>query len=153
MTTATSKKTTRSGNPAVRAAAAKETAAARRARLEAEAKAAQEAEEAKARAAEEFKNLVLPAPVLDADGYEVIPDNSQLEGQSYKFKVGGRAYVMPNLRYLPVNLALGGKTEEEVHSAIFGRYAPDLLDHCSADQLRHIMKRWTEFSKGVGLGE
>lgn len=152
-TPTTTKRAARSGNPAVKATAAKETAAARRKRIEDEAaaRAAQEAAQAKAR--EEFKALVLPEPEFDSDGYEIIPDKSQLAGHSYKFKVGGRAYTLPNVQYLPVNLALGGKTEEEVHAAVFGRYAPDLLEYCSADQFRHIIKRWTEFSGGLSLGE
>jgi hypothetical protein len=151
--TTTTKRATRSGNPATKAAAVKETAASKRARIEAEARERAEQEERARKAQEEFQALVLPAPELDDDGYEIIPDRSQLEGQSYKFKVGGKAYVLPNLQYLPVNLALGGKTEEEVHAAVFGRYAPDLLDHCSADQMKHIFKRWMDYSKGVGLGE
>jgi hypothetical protein len=152
-TTPTASRASRSGNPATKSAAAKATAAKKRADIEAEAAARAAQEERQRKAQEDFKNLVLPAPVLDEDGYEIIPDKSTLEGQSYKFKVAGKAYVLPNLQYLPVNLALGGKTEEEVHAAVFGRYAPDLLDYCSADQLTHIFKRWTEYSKGVGLGE
>lgn len=154
MTTApATKRASRSGNPAVKAEATQTAAAKKRAEIEAEAKARAEQEAARAKAREDFQNLVLPAPELDEDGYEIIPDKSQLEGQSYKFKVGGNAYTLPNLQYLPVSLALGGKTEEETHAAVFGRYAPDLLNHASADQLTHIFKRWTEHSKGVGLGE
>ena len=156
MTTApATKRAARSGNPAVKAEAAKETAAAKRARIEAEAMARATQEEAARKAAEEFANLQLPDPELDEDGYEIIPDKSRLEGQSYKFKVGGKAYELPNLQYLPIGLALRfeSMSEDDVHAAVFGRYAPDLFDHASADQLRHIMKRWQTYSQGVGLGE
>lgn len=154
-TTATTKRAARSGNPATKASAVKETAAAKAKRIEAEAAQRAEIEAAKAKAAEDFRNLKLGAPELDADGFEIVPDRSTLEGQSYKFKVGDQAYVLPNLQYLPVGMAmkLQTGTEQEIQAAIFGRYAPDLLDHASADQLMHIMKRWQEFSQGVGLGE
>jgi hypothetical protein len=152
-TTTTPKRAARSGNPAVKAAGAKETTAAKRQRIEAEAAERAAREEAQRKAQEEFRNLVLPAPEFDADGYEIIPDRSALEGQSYKFKVSGKSYTLPNLQYLPVSLALGGKTEDEVNAAVFGRYAPDLLEYASADQLKHIIKRWTDYSAGVGLGE
>lgn len=148
MTTATTKKPS--------AAAAKAVAAAKKRdeiQAEAEARAAQE--EARRKAREEFENLVLPEPELDEDGYEVVPDRSKLEGGSYKFKVGGRAYVLPNLQYLPANLGLklGQLSEGEVYAEVFGKYAPDLLDHASADQLQHVLKRWQNYSAGVGLGE
>lgn len=143
----TAKKTT-TGNPA--SAAAK-----RRADIEAEAAARAAQEERQRAAALAFENLQLPEPVLDADGYEVIPDKSALDGGSYKFKVAGNAYVLPNLQYLPVGMAmtLTQGTESEAQAAIFGRYAPGVFDHASADQLMHIMKRWQKFSQGVGLGE
>lgn len=154
-TTATTKRAARSGNPATKATAAKETAAAKKARIEAEA-AERAAQEARIRKAQEaFKALELPAPEFDADGYEIIPDKSKLEGQSYKFAVGGKRYTIPNLQYLPASLGmrLGNMSQDETVTAVFGRYAPDLLDHCSADQLQHILKRWQEYSQGVGLGE
>lgn len=138
----------KSGNPATAAAAKK-------AKIEAEARDAQEKEAAKLKAQEEFRNLILPDAVLDDEGYEIIPDQSALEGGSYKFKVAGVAYTLPNLQYLPVSLAMSfSKMQEtDVNAAVFGRYAPGVLDHASADQLRHIIKRWTDHSKGVGLGE
>ena len=145
MTTA---KKTNSTNPAT--AAAK-----KRADIEAEAAARAAQEERIRKAREDFENMVLPAPVLDEDGYEVIPDRSALEGGSYKFKLAGNAYVLPNLQYLPISLAqsLTRGTEAEANAAIFGRYAPGVLEHASADQLMHIIKRWKDHSAGVGLGE
>lgn len=150
-TTTTAKRPSKSGNPATAAAAA----AKKRADIEAEEAARAAAEEAKRKAQEAFQNLVLPEPELDADGYEIVPDRSKLEGGSYKFKVNGKAYVLPNLQYLPANLGLrlGQLSEGQVYAEIFGRYAPDLLDHASADQLQHILKRWQNYSAGVGLGE
>jgi hypothetical protein len=150
MTTATTRKAARSGNPATRAKATKT-----KAEVEAEAAARAAHEEQVRKAQAEFQALVLPEPVLDDEGYEVIPDKSKLEGQSYKFKVGGKAYILPNMQYLPASLGmkLGSMTEADANAAIFGRYAPDLLDHASADQLQHVLKRWQEYSKGVGLGE
>lgn len=152
-TTSTTKRAARSGNPATKAQAKADAAASRKAQIEADEEARRLREEAKLRAQEEFRNLVLPEPELDDDGYEIIPDKSKLEGNTYKFKVGGQPYELPNLQYLPVELALGGKTEDEVNAAVFGRYAPDLFAYASADQLRHIMKRWQSYSAGVGLGE
>jgi hypothetical protein len=154
-TAATTKGAARSGNPATKAKAAAETAASKKARIEAEAAERAAAEERIRKAQEAFQNLKLPEPEFDEDGYEVIPDKSKLEGQSYKFMVGGKKYVIPNLQYLPasIGMRLGKMTEEDVHTAVFGRYAPDLMDHCSADQLQHILKRWQEYSQGVGLGE
>jgi len=151
----TTKTGARSGNPATKAAAQKETAATKKARIEAEARERAEQEAAAAKAREAFENMVLPPLELDADGYEVIPDRSKLEGGAYRFKVGGNAYTLPNLQYLPVALAhkLMTATETEANAAIFGRYAPGLLEDASADQLMHVMKRWREFSAGVGLGE
>lgn len=149
------KRAARSGNPAVKAAAQAETAADRRARIQAEADARAAKAEARRKAQEAFENLVLPEAELDEDGYEIVPDKSKLEGGSYKFKVDGKAYVLPNLQYLPANLGLrfGQMEEGEVYGAVFGRYAPDLLDHASADQLQHVLKRWQQHSAGVGLGE
>ena len=155
-TTATTKRAAKSGNPAVRAAAKPRKT---KAEIEAEAAARAAAEEKQAeaqrQAREAFENMVLPPLELDADGYEIVPDKSTLEGGSYKFKVGGNAYVLPNLQYLPVSIAhkLMHAPEDEANAAIFSRYAPGLLDHASADQLIHVVKRWREFSAGVGLGE
>lgn len=136
----------KSGNPAVAAAAKKA----------AEAAAAQEAE-AQAAAAEQarakFVALALPAPVFDEDGYEVIPE---AEGGSYKFKVKGHPFVLPKLSHLPLAVAQqlrDAKTEEAAQALIFDRYAPDLYEYAGADELLHIMKRWMDYSKGVGLGE
>lgn len=145
---ATATRATKSGNPATAAAAKK-------AAIEAEAKAREEKDAARAKALEEFKTMVLPEPVLDDDGYEVIPDKTTLAGGSYKFKLGGQAFVLPNLQYLPVGLAMKFNTmsEQDAQAAIFGRYIPGVFDVASADQLMHIMKRWTEYSQGVGLGE
>jgi hypothetical protein len=150
-TTATTKRAARSGNPAVRATATKKT----KAQVEEEAAARAAQEEAQAKARKAFEDMVLPPLELDEDGYEVIPDKSMLEGGSYKFKVGGNAYVLPNLQYLPVSLAhkLMSAPEDEANAAIFGRYAPGLLESASADQLLHVVKRWREYSAGVGLGE
>jgi len=150
-TTATTKRAAKSGNPATRAAAARKT----KAEIEAEAAAREAAAEAQRQAREAFEKMVLPEAEFDADGYEVIPDKSKLEGGSYRFKVGDQAYVLPNLQYLPVAIAhkLMNAPEDEANAAIFGRYAPGLLDHASADQLIHVVKRWREFSAGVGLGE
>lgn len=156
MTTATTTKAAaRSGNPATKAAATKAAAAKKRADIEAEEAARAAQAEARAKAQEDFRNLVLPAPELDEDGYEIVPDKSKLDGQSYKFKVDGHAYVLPNLQYMPASLGLrfGQLSEGEVYAEVFGRYAPDLLDHASADQLQHILKRWQNYSAGVGLGE
>lgn len=150
-TTTTAKRAARSGNPATRAAGKAKT----KAEIEAEAAARAAQEEARRKAQEAFENLVLPEPELDADGYEIVPDKSKLEGGSYKFKVDGKAYVLPNLQYLPANLGLklGQLSEGQVYAEVFGRYAPDLLEHASADQLQHVLKRWQNYSAGVGLGE
>jgi len=154
-TTATTKRAARSGNPATRAAAA---AAAKKtkAEVEAEAAARAEAEEAQRKAREQFENMVLPAPEFDTDGYEIVPDKSKLEGGTYRFKVDGQAYELPNLQYLPVALAqrmMNASSAGEADAMIFERYAPGLLEHASADQFMHVIKRWKDYSAGVGLGE
>lgn len=119
--------------------------------------AAQEAEVEAQRLAmvKQFQEMVLPEPVLDEDGYETVPDKSTEPGGSYKFTVRGNRYQLPNLQYLPVNIAqqlpkLGDQAGLEL---VLSRYAPDLLEHATADQLLHISKRWMEHSKGMTLGE
>jgi hypothetical protein len=143
---ATARSTTRkapaskSGNPATRAAVAKI-----QAEQEAEDAARQEAAAAHVRA--RFASLELPAPVFDEDGYEVIPDLSNEEGGSYKFKVRGQAFTLPKLQYLPLSVAKKlqeAKTEAEAQSLIFERYVPELLEYAGADELMHVMKRWTD---------
>lgn len=139
----------KSGNPAVRAAAAKQDAA--QLEQDAAAKAA-----AKAAAAAKFEAFALPAPVFDDEGYEVIPDATAEEGGSYKFKVRGHAFTLPKLQYLPLAVAQqlkDAKTEEEAHAVIFGRYVPELLEYAGQTEIMHVMKRWTDYSKGLGLGE
>ena len=146
---AAKKKSARSGNPAVKAAAAKAVDL-----EEQEAQAAREAQGARIR--EEFANLELPAPVFDEDGYEIIPDRSAEEGGSYKFKVKGQPFILPKIQYLPLAVAQQMKdaqTDTEAQLVIFQRYAPDLLAYAGSDELLHVMKRWTEYSKGLGLGE
>lgn len=142
------KPASRSGNPAT-AAAAK--------RAE-EARARQDQEEREAAAAavrEQFASLKLDAPVLDDEGYEIIPDPGGKDGGMYKFRVKGQAFTLPNLQYLPLGIAqqLGSLTEAQAQSLIFGRYCPELLDVASAAELMHVMKRWQDFSKGISLGE
>lgn len=138
----------KTGNPAT-AATAKREAAAQAALNKAEQAAAA------ARIQEQFKALVLPEAVLDDDGYEIIPDKSALAGGSYKFKVKGQGFTLPNLQYLPMGIAqqLHTMNEAQAQSVIFGRYCPDLLGMASADELMHVMKRWQDHSKGLGLGE
>ena len=150
------KPASKSGNPAT-AAAAREAAdelAAQAAAAREAAAAEQAAQAAKIQA--EFAAMTLPAPVFDEDGYEVIPDRLNGEGGSYKFKVKGHPFTLPNLRYLPLAIAQqlqACETEEQAQELIFGRYTPELMEHASQDELLHIMKRWTDYSKGVGLGE
>lgn len=142
------KPASKSGNPAT-AAAAK-----RREAESAELDAAVRAEQAAA-VRREFETMTLPAPVFDEEGYEVIPDKSQGEG-SYRFRVKGQAFVLPKLQYLPLSIAqqLGNLTSEaEAQALIFGRYVPDLMNVASQDELLHVMKRWTDYSKGLSLGE
>lgn len=124
------------------------------------AKAAKTTQEAEAEAErlamlEQFQNTVLPEPVLDEDGYETIPDKAAEPGGSYKFVVAGKRYQLPNLQYLPVNIAqqLPKLGDTDGLNLVLSRYAPDLLEHSTADQLLHISKRWMEHSKGLTLGE
>lgn len=143
---APAKAASRSGNPATVAAAKK--AAADLAVLEAAEQAAQVA-----RVRAEFEATVLPAPVFDDEGYEVIPE---AEGGSYKFKVNGHPFILPKLSHLPLAIAQKLKaatTEDEAQALIFERYVPDLYEHASQADLFHVMKRWMDYSKGVGLGE
>lgn len=136
----------RSGNPATKAAAARAAKAEQDA-----AQAEQDRLAAEARA--KFESLVLPAPVFDDEGYEIIPEP---EGGAYRFKVRGQAFTLPKLQYLPLAVAQqlkAAETEAEAQAVIFERYVPELLVHAGQDEMMHVMKRWTEFSKGLGLGE
>lgn len=97
-----------------------------------------------------------PGPAqLDADGYEIIPDRAQEPGGTYKFRVGGEAFELPNLQYLPMAIAqqLPHLDEAGGMQLVLSRYAPSLLEHAHADQFMHISKRWIEHSKGLTLGE
>lgn len=152
MTTA---KKPNSANPA-RTAAAKKAAATRKANLEAQAAAEVDAaKEAHAKAMEAFQAYEPGAPVLDADGYEIIPDKSKEPGGTYKFVVDGERFELPNLQYLPFSIAkeLPHLDENQAMEMILGRYAPALLDHANPDQFMHISKRWMGHSQGMTLGE
>lgn len=147
------KPASRSGNPAT-AAAAKlaATEAAEAARTEEQARL-----DAAAQARKQFEEMKLDAPVFDADGFEIVPDRTELAGGSYKFVIRGEhRFTLPNLQYLPLGLAeqlKAASTEQEAQDLIFSRYCPGLFDVASADEMFHIMKRWTDFSKGISLGE
>lgn len=152
MTTA---KKPNSTNPA-RSAAAKQAAATRKANLEAAAAAEVDAaKEAHAKAVEAFQAYDPGVPVLDADGYEIIPDRSKDPGGTYKFVVDGERYELPNLQYLPFSIAqqLPHLDENQAMTMILGRYAPTLLEHAHPDQFMHISKRWMAHSQGMTLGE
>lgn len=149
MTTA---KKPNSTNPA-RSAAAKKAAETRKANTAATA--AAEIEAAKAAAMEAFTAYEPGAPVLDADGYEIVPDRAKDPGGTYKFVVDGNRYELPNLQYLPFNIAqqLPHMDDNQAMELVLSRYAPGLLDHASPDQFMHISKRWMAHSKGLTLGE
>lgn len=139
-------------SPATAAAAKQEAQAKAEARVVAEA----ELEAAKAAMIEQFKNLQLPEPEYDADGYEIIPSKADEPGGTYKFTAGGHRFELPNLQYLPLSLAKVLETAEsdaDAFQAIIDRYAPDLMEHVDASQIMHISKRWQDHSKGLTLGE
>lgn len=126
------------------------------------AKTAEDAEAARLKALEAMADVDLGAAQLDEEGYEIIPaSKGETDEGSYKFKVDGQKYRLPNLQYIDIDLALSLQDLDEFSAfkTIFNRYAPKLVKRVDSDQLLHIGKRWMEHSEfvgensGVSLGE